>query len=75
MQIPRQVFIVESTDVGDGRVRVCVQLSETATSRTVLTRHHAGILTSPFSLPLQSCLRCCRFRDGVRRCGSLGMLK
>lgn len=44
-QYDGQVFTVESTDVGDGRVRVSLQLSETAVSRMAFDPAHLELVT------------------------------
>jgi len=44
-QYTGQVFTVEATDVGDGRVRVSLQLSETAVSRMAFDPAHLELVT------------------------------
>jgi len=44
-QYTGQVFTVEATDVGDGRVRVSLQLSETAVSRMAFDPAHLDLVT------------------------------
>jgi hypothetical protein len=45
-QYEGQFFSIESTDVGDGRVRVCLQLSATAVTRMAFDPQHLEKVTA-----------------------------